>query len=400
MTTDDSAVNLLLVDDLQENLVALEALIRGPGRRIFTARSGDEALSLMIEHPFALAILDVQMPSMNGFELAELMRGTERTRTIPIVFVSAAGRELNYAFRGYESGAVDFLYKPLDAHAVKSKVRVFTELYRKSRELRRQLVELEAARAGQEQLLIQLQQTQGELQRSLTMRDEFMSMVSHELRTPLGVMTLDAVMRQERLDRGDLAYFGRERLQTMLARDARQLRSMTRLIDDMLDISRIQHGKLSIRPRRTDLGELARHIVDDFSVHYGSVPLQVQAESGIAGDWDDSRIGQVLVNLLSNALRYGEGKPVQVEVRREADGMALLAVADQGPGIAPEDQQRVFEQFERLPTAQSSPGMGLGLFISRYFVEAHGGSLTVKSQPGEGARFEVRLPMAVDAMPA
>jgi signal transduction histidine kinase len=137
--------------------------------------------------------------------------------------------------------------------------------------------------------------------------------------------------------------------------------------------------------------------VDDFRVHYGSVPLHVEAEDGIAGDWDDSRIGQVLVNLLSNALRYGEGKPVQVEVRREAHGMALLAVADQGPGIAPEDQQRVFEQFERLPTAQSSPGMGLGLFISRYFVEAHGGSLTVKSQPGEGARFEVRLPTAVGA---
>src|SRR4051794_21757556 len=130
MSSPTPDINVLLVDDLQENLVALEALIRQPGRRIFTARSGEEALSLMLEHAFALAILDVQMPSMNGFELAELMRGTERTRGIPIVFVSAGGRELNYAFRGYESGAVDFLYKPLDPHAVRSKVTVFVDLFR------------------------------------------------------------------------------------------------------------------------------------------------------------------------------------------------------------------------------------------------------------------------------
>src|SRR6187402_1304008 len=171
-------VNVLLVDDLQENLIALEALIRQPGRRIFAARSGEQALSLMLEHAFALAILDVQMPVMNGFELAELMRGTERTRGIPIVFVSAAGRELNYAFRGYESGAVDFLYKPLDPMAVRSKVNVFVDLFR-------QRLDLQAAQA--------------QLERAVSMRDDFMSMVSHELRNPLNSVYLQTQLRRRML---------------------------------------------------------------------------------------------------------------------------------------------------------------------------------------------------------
>jgi len=386
-TASPDVAKLLIVDDLPENLLALAALLREDRLEVYTATSGDEALSLLLEHEFALALLDVQMPGMSGFELAELIRGSSRTMHLPIVFVSAADREQSSTFRGYENGAVDFLYKPLDGHAVRSKVRVFTELHLKSRELRRQLIELEAARAT-------LQQTQAELQRALAMRDEFMSMVSHELRTPLSVMTLDVAMRKEKLAKGKLDWFSPERLQAMVARDDRQLRSMTRLIDDMLDISRIQNGKLSIRPHRTDLGELARHVVADFAVHFRDVPLNVEVAEGVVGDWDDSRISQVLVNLLGNALRYGGGKPVQVEVGRTADGRALLAVTDEGPGIAAADQQRIFEQFERGANAQGAAGMGLGLFISRYFVEAHGGSLTVQSEPGAGARFEVRLPLA------
>ena len=123
-------VNLLIVDDLPENLLALDALLQAPGVRVHQAESAEQALELLLRHEFALAILDVQMPGMDGFQLAELMRGTERTKQIPIVFVSAAGRELNYAFKGYESGAVDFMQKPLDAHAVRSKVSVFVDLYR------------------------------------------------------------------------------------------------------------------------------------------------------------------------------------------------------------------------------------------------------------------------------
>ncbi|HAF92747.1 MAG TPA: hybrid sensor histidine kinase/response regulator, partial [Pseudomonas sp.] len=152
--------NLLIVDDLPENLLALGALLQMPGIRVHQAESAEQALELLLRHEFALAILDVQMPGMDGFQLAELMRGTERTKQIPIVFVSAAGRELNYAFKGYESGAVDFMHKPLDAHAVRSKVSVFVDLYRSRKRLARQLEALEKSRREQEVLLDELRSTQ------------------------------------------------------------------------------------------------------------------------------------------------------------------------------------------------------------------------------------------------
>ena len=171
---------ILIVDDLPENLLALAALIRGENRIVLQANSGEQALALLLEHEFALAILDVQMPGMNGFELAELMRGTEKTRGIPIIFVSAAGKDLNYAFKGYENGAVDFLQKPLDAHAVKSKVSVFVDLY------------------AQRSALIA---TREELQRAVKMRDDFMSMVSHELRTPLNTLFLQTQVRKLGLEK-------------------------------------------------------------------------------------------------------------------------------------------------------------------------------------------------------
>lgn len=392
-----SVVKLLLVDDQPENLLALQALLRDDPLEMHTATSGEQALSLLPEHEFALALLDVQLPGMSAFELAELIRGNSRTRHLPIVFSSAADRGQADTFRGHENGAVDFLYKPLDAHAVKSKVRVFTELYTKGRELRHQLVELEAARAEQRSLLDRLQQTQANLQRALKMRDEFMSMVTHELRTPLSVLAMEVMMRRQRLDKGDLAWFGPERLRAMIDKDDRQVRSMTRLIEDMRDVSRLQHGMLSIRPRRNDLGELARRVVADFEAQYRQssqqVPLRLSTLPGIVGEWDDSRIAQVLINLLSNALRYGQGKPVSVDVGLTDDGLARLAVTDQGPGIPPEAQQKIFEQFERLPSSGKAPGMGLGLYISRQFVKAHGGSLTVQSTPGEGACFEMLLPL-------
>ena len=244
---------LLIVDDLPENLLALDALIHGDDREVYQAQSADEALSLLLEHEFALAILDVQMPGMNGFELAELMRGMEKTRNIPIVFVSAAGREMNYAFKGYESGAVDFLHKPLETLAVKSKVSVFVDLFRQRKALDRQLQALEQGRQEQELLLNQLQLARGELERAVRMRDDFMSIVSHEVRTPLNGLILETQLRRMHLSRGNLAAFSEDKLKAMVERDERQINSLIRLVEDMLDVSRIRTGKLSIRPRTLTL---------------------------------------------------------------------------------------------------------------------------------------------------
>ncbi len=391
----DVESKLLIVDDLPENLLALQALIRGPARPVFQAASAEQALALMLEHEFALAILDVQMPGMNGFELAELMRGTERTRHIPIIFVSAAGREMNYAFKGYESGAVDFLQKPLDPHVVASKVNVFVDLHRHRKALKHEMEALAAAHREQAALVEKLQVVQSDLERAVRMRDDFMSMVSHELRTPLNTLYLETQVRKLHLGKGNLAPFAAEKLPAMIERDQRQIQNMVRLIDDLLDVSRLRSGSLSIRPKPVDLAALTRRVVESLvnQAEAAGSTLDVEASQAIDGVWDEFRIEQVLTNLITNALRYGRGSPVAVAATRSGDH-AVMTVRDQGIGIAPEDHGRIFEQFERTDDSRKhAAGLGLGLYITREIVHAHGGEIMLESAPGEGALFRVTLPL-------
>jgi signal transduction histidine kinase len=385
---------LLIVDDLPENLLALEALIKREDRTVYKALSADEALSLLLQHEFAMAILDVQMPGMNGFELAELMRGTEKTKNIPIIFVSAAGRELNYAFKGYESGAVDFLHKPLDIHAVKSKVNVFVDLYRQSKAMKQQVEALEQARREQEALLQQLQSTQLELEQAVRMRDDFMSIVAHEVRTPLNGLILETQLRKMHLARDNAAAFTLDKMHAMVDRDERQIKSLIRLIEDMLDVSRIRTGKLSIRPSRFDLVQLVSHLLQNFAQQIEAAETEVSfsATEPVEGNWDEFRIEQVVTNLITNALRYGGRSPIQVRVYRQGDE-ARVEVQDRGIGISAENQKRIFQQFERVSAKTVVAGLGLGLFISEQIVAAHGGSIVVESEINEGALFRVCLPI-------
>ena len=383
----DHKTKLLIVDDRPENLLALSNIIAEDDRSIYHASSGEAALSLLLEHDFALAILDVMMPGMDGFELAELMRGTERTRHIPIVFVSAAGRELNYAFKGYEAGAVDFLYKPLDVAAVKSKVNVFVALCQQRNEVKRQVEALEESRRA-------LHATQAELERAVRMRDDFMSMVAHELRTPLNTLFLETQLRGMQLDKDNMAFFGQEQLRKMVARDGRQIQSMIRLISDMVDVSRIRSGKLSIRPAQTELAGLLERIVADLEhrADAAGATIALDAPAPVHGVWDEFRVEQIIVNLLTNALRYGGGKPVTLALSAH-DGWAHVVVRDQGPGIAADDIARIFDPFERAGNKDVREGLGLGLYIARQLAESHQGRLEVVSAPGQGAAFELSLPL-------
>ena len=403
----ENIAKLLIVDDRPENLLALNAVICQEGRLVFQASSGEHALALLLEHDFALAILDVQMPGINGFELAELMRGTERTRHVPIVFVTAADKELNYAFTGYETGAVDFLYKPLDVDAVRGKVNVFVELNRHRNEVRWQMQALQKSRQEQAVLLQELQTTQGELQGAIRMRDDFMSVVAHELRTPLNTLSLEAKLRTMQLERGNVAVFTFAYLQTMIARDRRQIDSMVRLIDDMLDVSRIRSNRLSIRTGEVELSALLARVMDDLSTQAAAqdVTFTLQADQPVTGSWDEFRLEQIVINLLTNALRYGQGKPVTVCLTLlPENGGARIEVSDQGMGICEQDQQRIFDQFERVADNNKSGGLGLGLYITRQLVQAHGGVISVQSRQGVGSVFAVTLPMSsvadVAAVPA
>lgn len=392
------AAKVLIVDDLPGNLLALNALIRRDGREIYQASSGEEALDLLLEHEFALALLDVQMPGMSGLELAGLMRGTEKTRQIPIIFVTAAGKEQNYAFTGYETGAVDFLYKPLDVDAVRSKVNVFVELYNQRMETRQQVVALEKSRKEQELLMQQLKVTQGDLQAAVRTRDDFISMATHELRTPLNTLYLESQLRKMQLDRGRADIFDVPYLQAMVARDRRQVEAMMRLIDDMMDASRINSKQLSIRPAPMEVSALLSRVVENLAQQAAAAgsPITLDAGQPVTAQWDEFRIEQVVINLLTNALRYGEGKPVEVSLRLLPQG-ACISVRDHGRGISPADQQRIFEQFSRVASDDGTGGLGLGLFITRQLVRAHGGSINVESSQGAGAEFTVTLPLTPPA---
>ena len=394
MLKSDIQAKLLIVDDLPENLLALEALIKGEDRTVYKALSADEALSLLLQHEFAIAILDVQMPGMNGFELAELLRGTEKTKSIPIVFVSAAGREMNYAFKGYESGAVDFLHKPLDIHAVKSKVNVFVDLYRQRKAVKQQVEALEQSRREQEVLLAQLQLTQVELEHAVRMRDDFMSIVSHEVRTPLNGLILETQLRKMHLARDNASAFTLDKMKAMVERDERQIQSLIRLIEDMLDVSRIRTGKLSIRPSEFDLSAAVGNLLESFAAQISAAGSSVnyRSEQPVVGQWDEFRIEQVVSNLLTNALRYGAKKPIDVSVYTRS-AWAVIEVSDQGIGISEENQQRIFHQFERIAGSHVVTGLGLGLYISEQIVAAHDGQISVHSALGEGATFRVCLPL-------
>lgn len=384
--TMENRAKLLIVDDCPENIFALKCSIEKDDRLIYSATSGEAALGLLLEHEFALAIIDVMMPDINGFELAELMRSTEKTRHIPIIFVSAIGREHNYAFKGYETGAVDFLHKPLDIAALKSKVSVFVALHQQRHQIKQKMLELEKSRQ-------QLHTMQGELQRTLSMRDEFMSLVSHELRTPLNTLHIESQIRQLQLKRNDMSAFSRENLEAMVARDSRQIQSMIRLISDMNDVSRIQNGQLSIRPITFNLSQLLHQIIADLSsqAEAAGSSFIAEIEADVAGTWDELRIEQIIINLLTNALRYGNSKSVVIRLSVNASHVEV-AVRDEGAGIAEAAQQRIFEKFERAEAKRVKDSMGMGLYIARQLAEAHRGALEVESVLGKGATFRLTLP--------
>jgi signal transduction histidine kinase len=394
MPYSDEKIKVLIVDDLSENLRALDAILRAPDRVIMQARSGLEALELLLDNDFALALVDVEMPEMDGFQLAELMRGTEKTRHVPIVFVTAAGMELNYAFKGYGAGAVDVLYKPLDINAVKSKANVFVELFRHRTAFENQVKALEESRKEQECLLQQLQATQAELQHSLNMREEFMSLVAHEMRTPLNTLFLEVQVRLSQLAKNNLSIFTPEHLQKMLGRGERQLKSIMRLIEDMLDVSRIKNGKLSIQPQDANLSSLLRQLAEDLTplAKESETEFVLEIASEVEGHWDAFRIEQIIINLMTNAIRYGKGKPVHVSLNLEG-GHAVLKVADQGVGIAEHEQKKIFEAFERSGDNEVKAGLGLGLYISKKLAEAHAGDISVISQKDSGSTFILRLPI-------
>ncbi len=234
------------------------------------------------------------------------------------------------------------------------------------------------------------------LKRGLALRDEFISVASHELKTPLTTMKIQADRLKRAVARQDPAAFSPERVERLVQQTDRQIARLHKLVEEMLEVSRISTKGLAIHPERFDLSALVQETVELLSSAAGSgaSPITTDLPPGVVGCWDRGRLEQVVTNLLTNAYRYGEGRPIRVKVRSDGE-WATLTVQDQGIGIAPKDQDRIFDRFERVAGEQVSGGLGVGLYIVKQIASAHGGTVKVHSALGEGATFVVAVPLAV-----
>lgn len=359
----EPVVKILLVDDLEENLLALGALLRKDGLELLTARSGREALELLLAHDVALALVDLQMPEMDGLELAELMRGSLRTRHVPIIFVTAGARDQQRMFRGYEVGAVDFLYKPVEPVLLGHKVQTFVDLHRQ--------------RLARERLA-------DELREMLRLNEMFVAAVSHDLRSPLSTLLMGVSVLAPKLT--DPA------LSRTLARMRSSAERMGGMLDQLYDLARARlGGGIAIDPSELDARRVVERVVEELRVAHPERPVQIEADSGSTqGSWDEQRMGQALANLVGNALRHGAaGQPVLVRVLGSGPGLVLEV--HNGGVIAEGVREHLFDPFRR-GTVPARDSLGLGLYIVKQIVRAHGGSIDVRSSAEEGTTFRVQLP--------
>ena len=355
-------IKVLLVDDNPENLVALEALVRRDGVQPLPARSGAEALELLLVHEVALALLDVQMPEMDGFELAELMRGAERTRQVPIIFVTAGARDPERVFKGYETGAVDFLFKPIDPQVLKSKLDVFLELA----DQRRQLT------------------------RALQLSEMFIGILGHDLRNPLGAMLAGADLLAAQLS-------DERQLRTLRRMTTAGLR-MTAMIEQLLDLTRARlgGGLGFVRVREpVDVRELVQRTLDELRASHPGRDIGFESAGDCTTSGDPERLLQLFGNLVANALTHGaDGATVSVSVVGRSRDI-VVDVRNQGV-IPPDRVPTLFEPFQGKPQAAArSTGLGLGLFIAHQIAVAHGGDIAIESSAATGTIVTVRLPRDV-----
>ena len=357
--------SVLLVDDRPENLLALEGVLKPLGARLVKARSGEDALLHLLRETFAVILLDVQMPRLDGLQTAELIKQREQTRHIPIIFITALSRETAYIFKGYEQGAVDYLLKPIDPEILRAKVRVFCDLFVRGEMIRMRSVESDA-------------------------KDVFLADVIHELKTPLAAAKAQAQLALHQL--------GDRRTDATTARSLRlisqQIDRLNRLVGDLLEASRLEAGSVELQTSQFDLSALLEEMRNRMQPLGDRHPIRINAPEKLPLIADKDRLEQVLANLLSNAIRYSpEGGPIEVDAETTGDGVHIR-VRDRGLGIPREHQQLVFERFGRAH-GTSFGGLGLGLAISKGIVERHGGRIWVEStgRPGEGSVFHVQLPL-------
>ncbi|UUR07881.1 response regulator [Sphingomonas glaciei] len=403
----NAPASLLIVDDLEENLLSLEALLRSDNLTLLRARSGEQALELLLKHDVALALLDVQMPGMDGFELAEFMRGSERSRRVPIIFVTAGSGDTQRRFRGYEAGAVDFIQKPIEADILRSKVGVFVDLHRQrvalaqsaddlDRQVRERTAELDLALQRLKEEVAERERAEASLRQSQKMEaiGQLTGGIAHDFNNMLtGIIgSLDMMRRRIAEQRHD----GLERYIETALGSAERAAALTHRLLAFARRQPLEPSALDVAAVIHSVAQLVTHALPE------SVSLRLAIDEDLPNALADSnQLENAILNLAVNArdampdggelvISAAFAKPGDVAALASGGDFLRITVADTGEGMPQEVVERVFEPF--FTTKPQGQGTGLGLSMVYGFAQQSGGAVRVDSRLGEGTTIHLYLP--------
>ena len=405
MRSGDDKVNILLVDDQPGKLLTYEAILGDLGENLIKANSGAEALQHLLKTEIAVVLVDVCMPTLDGFELASLIRQHPRCQKTAIIFISAVASSSLDRIKGYQSGAVDYISVPVEPELLRARVSVFADLYRKTEALERMNIELErrvAERTAQLEVdLAERRRLENALMAADQRKDEFLAMLSHELRNPLApIRNAVQIMGLKPLDDPHLRQ----------CRDVieRQVEHLSRMVDDLLDVSRITRGRFKLKKKPVEVAAFVARAIETAKPLFDARGQRLHVsmpEERLIVDGDLTRLSQIVANLLNNAAKYTPDSghiSLQIETASRDGGSAeevLIRVKDNGTGIPPEMLPEVFDLFTQVDQAldRTYDGLGIGLALVRKLVEMHGGSVDAHSDGvGHGSEFFVRLPCRIE----
>lgn len=403
-----SPVKILLVDDKKENLLSLQVILADRGYEFVEATSGKDALRILLKsQDFAIILMDVQMPLMDGFETAELIRQSDKLKHVPIIFLTANMNTSDYIFKGYQSGAVDYMIKPLSAEILQAKVMVFTELYKKTRELQLKEEETNALNTkitkANEDLASQYQAIEkyaNELKRKNTELDAFTHISSHDLQEPLRkIQTFSNIILAKEYE--NLSPDGRLKFDRILYSTNR----MRELINDLLAFSRT--NVMDRIYESTDLESIVDNVKEALKENIKDKNAQIITDLHGRINIIPFLFIQLLENLINNSLKFSQKEiPLEIEIKsRIATGKDLhndklvplenychISFRDNGIGFEPEHSEKIFGVFQRLHSRDIYDGTGIGLAIVKKIVENHNGIIIATSQPLRGATFDIYIP--------
>ena len=375
---------ILLVDDRSENLLGLEVILANKNYELIRANTGKEALRILLnEQNFALILMDAMMPIMDGYETAELIRQNEKVKYIPIIFLTAQLNTPDNIFKGYQSGGVDYMLKPLSSEILKAKVAVFVDLYRKNKEL---VFQIEERNKAEREKLVAQEATKS--------KQQFLSNMSHEIRTPLNsILGFTNVLMKSGLG---------EQQKVFVQAIKTSSNSLLVLINDILDLAKVDAGKMTFVKQPFDIRKSIQSILNSFDLKLKEKNLELVNEydskipSILLGD--SVRLNQIILNLMSNAIKFTHKGKITLSVKilnqHKENVTVEFAVTDTGIGIAENKIHSIFNHFEQaeFSTSNSYGGTGLGLAIVKQLIEFQGGSISVSSMIGEGSTFSFIMP--------